>query len=89
MGNLLQPGNTEQFNQQLEALGLGALVGIMATIMLISLALSAVLYIIDVIASWKLFSKAGRRGWLAIIPLVKDCVLFKIVWKRYPRRALR
>ena len=57
MGNVLQPGNTEQFNQQLEALGLGALVGIMATIMLISLALSAVLYIIDVIASWKLFSK--------------------------------
>lgn len=82
MGNVLQPGNTEQFNQQLEALGLGALVGIMATIMLISLALSAVLYIIDVIASWKLFSKAGRRGWLALIPLVKDCVLFKIVWKR-------
>ena len=40
MGNVLQPGNTEQFNQQLEALGLGALVGIMATIMLISLAVS-------------------------------------------------
>lgn len=82
MGTVLQPGNTEQFEAQLEALGLGALVGIMATIMLVLFAFSAVCYIIDVIASWKLFSKAGRRGWLAIIPLVKDCVLFKIVWNK-------
>ncbi|MCR2808610.1 MULTISPECIES: DUF5684 domain-containing protein [unclassified Microbacterium] len=37
-----------------------------------------VVYIITVIALWKVFTKAGYAGWLAIIPIVNVFVLVKI-----------
>jgi hypothetical protein len=37
-----------------------------------------VIYIITVIALWKVFTKAGYPGWLAIIPIVNLFVLVKI-----------
>ncbi len=35
-------------------------------------------YIIFVILLWRIFSKAGRPGWLAIIPIVNTIVLIQI-----------
>jgi hypothetical protein len=35
-------------------------------------------YIIVVILLWRIFSKAGRPGWLAIIPIVNTIVLIQI-----------
>lgn len=40
--------------------------------------ISLVIYIIVVIALWKVFSKAGYPGWLAIIPIVNLFILVKI-----------
>ncbi len=37
-----------------------------------------VIYIIIVIGLWKVFTKAGYPGWLAIIPIVNAFVLVKI-----------
>ncbi|SFS13666.1 hypothetical protein SAMN04487846_2748 [Microbacterium sp. cf046] len=37
-----------------------------------------IVYIITVIALWRVFSKAGYPGWLAIIPIVNLFVLVKI-----------
>jgi Family of unknown function (DUF5684) len=37
-----------------------------------------IIYIITVIALWKVFTKAGYPGWLAIIPIVNLFVLVKI-----------
>jgi hypothetical protein len=37
-----------------------------------------IIYIITVIALWKVFTKAGYAGWLAIIPIVNLFVLVKI-----------
>ena len=37
-----------------------------------------VVYIILAIALWKVFTKAGEAGWLAIIPIVNVFVLVKI-----------
>jgi hypothetical protein len=39
---------------------------------------SIVGYIIVVILYWRIFSKAGRAGWLAIIPIVNTIVLIQI-----------
>lgn len=39
---------------------------------------SIILYVIVVIALWKVFTKAGYAGWLAIIPIVNVFVLVKI-----------
>jgi len=39
---------------------------------------SLVFYVITVIALWRVFTKAGRPGWLAIIPIVNVIVLVQI-----------
>ncbi|MDO4798587.1 MAG: DUF5684 domain-containing protein [Coriobacteriales bacterium] len=33
-----------------------------------------------VVGHWKMFDKAGEKGWKAIIPLYSDYTLFKLVW---------
>lgn len=38
------------------------------------------LWVMLVIAHWKMFAKAGEAGWKAIIPIYSDYVLFKLVW---------
>lgn len=40
-------------------------------------------YIIQVIALWRIFSKAGVGGWKAIIPLYNEYTLFKISFKNH------
>lgn len=40
--------------------------------------ISLVVYVIIAIALWKVFTKAGEAGWLAIIPIVNVFVLVKI-----------
>lgn len=37
-----------------------------------------IVYIIVVIALWKVFTKAGYAGWLAIIPIVNTFILVKV-----------
>lgn len=39
------------------------------------------LYVVQVIAYWKLFTKAGEAGWKSIIPIYNTYILFKIAWK--------
>lgn len=38
-----------------------------------------VFYILTVIAIWKIFEKAGEKGWKAIIPFYNVYIMFKIV----------
>ena len=42
--------------------------------------ISFVVWILLVIAHWKMYTKAGEQGWKALIPLYSDYTLFKIVW---------
>lgn len=41
-----------------------------------------VLYVLMVIANWKIFTKAGEAGWKSLIPLYNSYILFKISWKK-------
>ena len=36
-------------------------------------------YVISAIASWKIFEKAGEKGWKALIPIYNTYILYKIV----------
>ena len=38
------------------------------------------LYVLLVIAEWKIFTKAGRPGWAALIPIYNSYVLFDIIY---------
>lgn len=37
--------------------------------------------IIYIVAQWKIFTKAGKAGWLSIIPILNIYILLKIVGK--------
>ena len=50
---------------------LGALIGIIIFICL-------AIYVIQVIAYWKLFTKAGEQGWKSIVPIYNLVILYKI-----------
>ncbi len=41
-----------------------------------------IIYVIDVVAIWKIFTKAGKRGWLSIIPVVNSVIMMEITWGR-------
>ncbi|MCH5213369.1 MAG: hypothetical protein J1G06_10180 [Oscillospiraceae bacterium] len=43
--------------------------------------LAIALYVFQIIANWKIFTKAGEPGWKSIIPVYSSYVLFKLVWK--------
>lgn len=52
----------------------GVLAGMMMTIITVSL----IVYIIQVIAMWKIFTKAGEAGWKCLIPIYNLVIMFKI-----------
>lgn len=37
--------------------------------------------VLSIVAMWKIFEKAGEKGWKAIIPFYDFYILCKIVWK--------
>jgi hypothetical protein len=37
--------------------------------------------VLEVIAMWKIFAKAGEKGWKAIIPIYNIYVMYKVAWK--------
>ena len=39
-----------------------------------------VVYVLLVIADWKIFSKAGEEGWKSLIPIYNMYILFKIIY---------
>ena len=43
-----------------------------------SLLVSFIVYLLLVIAMWKIFVKAGEAGWKSLIPIVDFYYLFKI-----------
>ncbi|MCH5210550.1 MAG: hypothetical protein J1F01_06245 [Oscillospiraceae bacterium] len=47
----------------------------------VSSIVSLIIWVLTIIAEWKIFTKAGEKGWKAIIPIYSGYILFKIVWK--------
>ena len=38
-------------------------------------------WILQIIANWNIFTKAGEAGWKSIIPIYGDYVSYKIAWQ--------
>lgn len=73
----------EEVNTQLstltpqEAAAVGSILGgMMSVAMIVSLAFTVLM----IIAHWKMFTKAGEKGWKSLIPFYCDFVLFRLVW---------
>ena len=56
-----------------QLIALGGMLMIFCIIMLAML-------ILLVIARWRLFSKAGEKGWKSLIPIYSSYVMYKLVW---------
>ena len=48
----------------------GSLIGLSIVILILA--------VLSIISSWKLFTKAGEKGWKSIIPIYNTVILFKI-----------
>lgn len=59
-------------------------IGMFAFILLVSL----VVWIVEVVSTWRLFAKAGQPGWASIIPIYNIYVLFQITWGQGSRFLL-
>ena len=55
----------------------GGIMAILGVFIFISLAIGLIM----IISLWKIFSKAGKPGWAAIIPIYSSIVLLEIVGK--------
>ena len=59
------------------------LIGISSLLVLggIYVGVAFVWWLHQVVANWKLFTKAGEAGWKSIIPVYSDYVSYKIAWQ--------
>lgn len=53
-------------------------VAVLGTMMLFIWIISIAIGVIGIIAQWKLFTKAGKAGWISLIPLWNMYTLFEI-----------
>lgn len=51
------------------------------TILSIVAIVSLAIFILQIVAKWKIFDKAGEHGWAALIPFYSTYVLYKITWE--------
>lgn len=49
-----------------------------ASFLMVYIVIILAIVIVQIIAMWKLFNKAGEKGWKAIIPIYNTVILFKI-----------
>lgn len=59
------------------AAGLGFITGTVLTVLII---VAVVYYVLLVVAWWKMFTKAGEKGWKSIIPFYNFYVQCKLTW---------
>lgn len=70
--------NTQELQQ---ALAVGGITGFFLGFMTVIIIMTFIWWILNVIATWLQFKKAGEAGWKSIIPIYSDYVEFKLYWK--------
>lgn len=54
--------------------------GLVAGYLMFFVFFALVLWVLLIIARWKMFTKAGEAGWKSIIPIYADYICFKLYW---------
>ncbi len=68
--------NTSALSASMAA-GFGAAMSVYAIVVL-------VLLVLQIVAYWKIFEKAGEQGWKSLIPIYSEYILYKIAWDAKP-----
>ena len=56
----------------------GAMAGAFAGIAMVVSVVALIVGVLTIIASWKIFTKAGQKGWKCLIPIYNNVILFRI-----------
>ncbi len=70
----MDPVSTPLPEDLVGGLAVGSILGFIA-------ACALVFWIFQIIAYWKMFTKAGEPGWKSIIPFYNQYVMYKLTWK--------
>ena len=54
----------------------------------VTIVIALIFAVIGIIGLWKVFVKAGEKGWKAIIPIYNAYILFKIAGKKFLKYAI-
>lgn len=38
-------------------------------------------YLFEVVAGWRIFEKAGERGWKSLIPVYNNYIRYRLAWR--------
>lgn len=57
---------------------LGGIMGVFAGFAMFMIVFSAIIGILTIIANWKVFTKAGEKGWKSLIPIYNVVTLFRV-----------
>lgn len=57
---------------------LGGVAGFLVFFIIMACIIGVIIGILNIIAMWKIFTKAGQAGWKCLIPIYNSVVLFKI-----------
>ena len=68
-------------NLQGESVVLGAILGVLASFAVVIGIVGAIVFVLTIIANWKVFKKAGEKGWKSLIPVYNLYVQMKFSWK--------
>ena len=55
---------------------------VMGVSIMIAIYVALILWVLYIVAFWKIFVKAGQPGWKSIIPIYNSYIFFKITWKK-------
>lgn len=60
-------------------LGLSAIIGaVLGAYLAVTLVIGLIILILQIAATWKVFTKAGEKGWKSIIPIYSNVILFRV-----------
>ena len=63
-----------------EALAAGSIMALLGAFFAVFIVAVIVWYVLQVIAYWRIFTKAGEAGWKALIPIYNTYIQYKISW---------
>ena len=70
--------NTVDSTTAAASMVLGGVAGFLVFFIIIACLIGLVVMVLNIIAMWKIFTKAGQAGWKCLIPIYNSVVLFKI-----------
>lgn len=76
--NTAAVNNTVDSSTAAASMVLGGLAGFFVVFIIFACIIGLVITVLNIIAMWKIFTKAGQAGWKSLIPIYNTVILFKV-----------